>query len=220
MKKNIQIENKIVTIYYKENKENKLPVIILNTYGEDGEDIWSKTKENNYILVTISNLDWNNEMSPWPSKNFNGKANDYIKLLENKIIPKIDDMISKELELNIKYHIIGGYSLAGLFAIYSLYKTYLFKSAISCSGSLWYPDLIDYIKSNEMIKTPDKIYFSLGNKESKTKNELMSKVEVNTKYIEKYYKEKKIETIYEENEGNHFKDVIERTVKGINWILK
>ena len=220
MKKNIQIENKNVTIYYREYKENKLPVIILNTYGEDGEDIWSKTKENNYILVTISNLDWNNNLSPWPIENFNGNADDYIKILENIIIPRIDEMIDKELKLNIKNHIIGGYSLAGLFAIYSLYKTYLFKSAISCSGSLWYPDLIDYIKSNEMIKTPDKIYFSLGNKESKTKNELMSKVEENTKYIERYYKEKKIETIYEENEGNHFKDVIERIVKGINWILK
>lgn len=220
MKKNIQIENKIVTIYYKEYNENKLPVIILNIYGEDGEDIWSKTKENNYILVTISNLDWNNNLSPWPSKNFNGKANDYIKLLENKIIPKIDDIICKELELNINNYIIGGYSLAGLFAIYSLYKTDIFKSAISCSGSLWYPDLIDYIKSNEMIKPPDKIYFSLGNKESKTKNELMSKVEENTKCIEKYYKEKKIETIYEENEGNHFKDVTARIAKGINWILK
>ena len=230
MKKTIEIENKIITIFYDENSKNKkIPVIILNTFDEDGQEIWNKTKEltnKEYVLVTISNIDWNKEMSPWymdklfkGTDDYTGGADKYIEALTTKIIPKIDKNIKELLNRDIESYSIVGYSLAGLFAIYSLYKTDIFTSAISCSGSLWYPNFIEYIEKNELKVIPDKIYFSLGNKESKTKNELMAKVEEKTKYAEKYYNNKNIKTIYEENEGNHFQDVVYRIAKGIIWIL-
>ena len=71
-----------------------------------------------------------------------------------------------------------------------------------------------------MLNKPEKIYFSLGNKESKTKNEILSKVEDNTNYLSEFYKNQGIKTIYEENEGNHFQDVYLRLVKAIKWILE
>ena len=230
MKKTIESENKNIIIYYDENyKEDKVPVIILNTFDEDGQEIWDKTKKltnKGYVLVSISNIDWNKEMSPWymdklfkGEDEYTGKADEYIKILTEKIIPEISNVIRELLHKNIGNYIIAGYSLAGLFAIYSLYKTNIFSSAISCSGSLWYPNFIEYIEGNDLKRIPNKIYFSLGNKESKTKNELMSKVEEKTKYAEQYYNNNKIETIYEENEGNHFQDVSYRIAKGIRWIL-
>jgi predicted alpha/beta superfamily hydrolase len=166
-------------------------------------------------------------MSPWyMSKLFKdedeylGKADEYIEILSKRIIPKITEIINNVLNKNISNYTIAGYSLAGLFAIYCLYKTDIFTNAISCSGSLWYPNFVEYIKENDLKAIPKKVYFSLGNKESKTKNELMSKVEEKTKIIEHYFKDKNIETIYEENEGNHFQDVTNRIAKGVNWILK
>ena len=150
---------------------------------------------------------------------YEGKADEYIEMLTGRIIPKINESVKEILDIDINNYIIAGYSLAGLFAIYSLYKTDIFTSAISCSGSLWYPNFIEYIENNELKIIPNKIYFSLGNKESKTKNELMAKVEEKTKYAKQYYSDKNIETMYEVNEGNHFQNVIERISKGICWIL-
>ncbi|MBP3255592.1 MAG: alpha/beta hydrolase [Clostridia bacterium] len=230
MEKTINLENKTITIFYNENnKKEKIPVIILNTFDEDGEDIWNKVKtitDKEYVLVTISNINWNKEMSPWymdklfkSEDNYEGKADEYIELLSKRIIPKVEKILKQDLEKDIDNYIIAGYSLAGLFAIYSLYKTNIFTSVISCSGSLWYPNFIEYVENNELKTKPDKIYFSLGNRECKTKNELMSKVEEKTKYLEQYYNNKNIKTIYEENEGNHFQDVTNRIAKGIKWIL-
>lgn len=48
----------------------------------------------------------------------------------------------------------------------------------------------------------------------------MSKVEENTKILEQFYKAQGIQTIYEENEGNHFQDVSLRLAKGIRWSLE
>lgn len=230
MKKIFHLNTKTITILSNELlTEKTLPAIILNTYDENPQEIWDKTKElttKEFILVTISNINWNKEMSPWYMEklfkgedDYAGQADEYIELLTETIIPEVDKTIKESLHINISNYIIGGYSLAGLFAIYSLYKTNIFTSAISCSGSLWYPDFIQYIEKNEFKTHPDKIYFSLGNKESKTRNELMSQVEEKTKYAEQYYKSKNIKTIYEENEGNHFQDVIYRIAKGICWIL-
>ncbi len=224
MKKEIKVEDKNVTVYYDENINIPVPIVILNTFDEDGENIWNLCKEKNcrdYILATISNINWNDEMSPWymkklykNDKDYLGKADEYIEKLTNRIIPEI------EKNFTVSYYVLAGYSLAGLFSIYSMYKTEKFKRIVSASGSFWYPNFLEYINKNKIKNNPDKIYFSLGNKESKTKNELMSKVEVNTKYLLEYYKNQGIETIYEENEGNHFQDVNIRIAKGICNILE
>ena len=226
MKKELNVESKIVTIFYDEEKLNdNTPVVILNTFDEDGEEIWNLSKEQSvkeYILVTVSNINWNQDMSPWfmeklykNDEDYTGKADEYLRLLENKIVPEIKNYVGGNREF-----ILAGYSLAGLFAVYSMYKTNIFSKIISASGSLWYPDFLEFVKETKIINKPKKIYFSLGNKESKTKNEVLSKVEENTKYLAKFYEELGIETIYEENEGNHFQDVYNRIVKAIKWILK
>lgn len=230
MPKKYIVQDKVVTIYYDEKYKNKdVPLIILNVFDEDGQEIWDKSQKlanSDYILATVSNINWNQDMSPWYMKklfktenDYTGEADKYIELLINKIIPETVKLIKEELNIKVSKYILAGYSLAGLFAIYSLYKTNLFTSVISCSGSLWYPNFIKFVKENKLQKKPEKIYFSLGNKESKTKNEMMSKVEENTKYLEQFYYKQGIKTIYEENPGNHFQDVSLRIAKAICWIL-
>ena len=221
------ISDKIINIFYNESNKDKIPVIILNTYDEDGISIWQETNNNNYFLVTISNINWNNDMSPWymnklyqSEDDYLGKADEYLNLLTNSIIPTITNIINNELHKEITDYIIAGYSLAGLFALYSIYKTNIFNKVISCSGSLWYPNFTNYIKENNYLTKPKKIYFSLGNKESNTKNELLKTVKDKTIDLVDHYKSIGIDTIYEENIGNHFQDVTKRIAKGINWILK
>ena len=96
----------------------------------------------------------------------------------------------------------------------------MFKRIASASGSFWYPNFIEFVKENKISSNIEKIYFSSGDKESKTRNEIMKTVEDNTKELVKIYKSYGIKTIYEENQGNHFKDGSLRMAKGIKWILE
>lgn len=234
MKKEFNIENKNVCIHYNESKSNtntsQLPVIILNTYGNEGEAVFDKCKSMNcaeYILVSISNLDWSNDMSPWfaPKLNNNnmdclGKADEYLQILLNKIVPTVEEYIKNELKILIQYYGIAGYSLGGLFAVYSGYKTDIFSRIASASGSFWFPNFVGFAKENNISSNINKIYFSLGNKESKVRNKVVSTVEENTIELEKFYKDKGIKTIYEVNPGNHFTEGNLRMAKGIKWILE
>ena len=41
MYKEIKIKNKIIDIYYNEKHKENIPVVILNTYGNEGKEIFS-----------------------------------------------------------------------------------------------------------------------------------------------------------------------------------
>lgn len=224
-----EIDKKKVEIFYNETTNKRVPVIILNTFNKEGNDIWEEGKRINtheYILVAISSLNWNDDLSPWKcdplykgDSEYKGYANKYIEQIESKIIPRVDEVIENILNKQVEYYAIAGYSLGGLFALYSTYKTDLFKRVVSASGSLWYPNFTEFVKTNEISKKVEKIYFSLGNKEKNTKNIFLREVENNTKIIYNYLRQN-IKTVYEENEGNHFQDTAFRMAKGIKWILE
>lgn len=230
MVKDFKIDNKNIQVYYNNIELEKLPVVILNTFGNGGKEVYNKCLEikcKDFILISISNLDWNNDMSPWfaPKLNKNdvdclGKADEYIKLLIYKIIPKAEEYINNKLKIEIEYFAITGCSLAGLFSVYCPYKTKIFSKIASVSGSFWFPKFIDFVKENNFSSDINKIYFSLGNKESKVKNQILSTVEKNTVELEKLYNSRGIQTVYEENQGNHFQDADLRIAKGIKWILE
>ena len=218
-----KVDDKKISIYCDSDKDN-LPLVVLNSFDENAQEILRHCKELNtedFILLSVSNVNWNDDMSPWymeplfrNDKPYLGKADDYLELLLNRIIPEAKAHINKE----ISFYTIAGYSLAGLFALYSAYKTDLFKRVMSASGSLWYPDFLDFVYNNSISSNIDRIYFSLGDREANTKNEVMSKVKDNTLLIKKYLGIN-IDTCFEENEGNHFKDPELRIAKGIKSIL-
>ena len=226
-----EIDNKITDIFYKEAGESELPVIILNAFGDEGIKVWEEcqrlnTKDFILVSVSISETDWNDNMTPWEApplyKNdgkYLGYADKYLRFLEKEIIPVSRDYIKTNFHKKIEYLGIAGYSLGGLFALYAGYKTDIFKRIVSASGSLWYPNLAEYIKENKISKNIDKIYFSLGNKEAMSKHRILKTVKEKT--ISAYeHLNKNINAIFEENEGNHFKNTALRTAKGIKWILE
>lgn len=223
------IANKQINIYYKDNDNSKtLPVIILNNFEENLSEIISECIHINskeFILVEITNINWNKEMSPWKitslfknEEPYLGNADEYLKVLETEIIPEIEKKIEKNNK-KVKYYAIAGYSLSGLFGLYSGYKTDKFKKIITASGSMWYPNLENYIKENKISSKVESIYFSLGDKEKISKNPILKSVEEKTKLIQEYLSNK-VKTIYEENEGNHFNETAKRIAKGIKWSLE
>ncbi len=219
----MHIADKEIYIYGEQQKS--VPLVIVNTFDGDGSDIYAAIKtmtDKNFCMAVISNINWDDEMSPWESpalsKNDNpctGGADKYLELLTQTILPNIIATLGN----TPKNIIIAGYSLGGLFAIYSLYKTDIFSAAVSASGSLWFPNFVEYINTHKYHDTLKKVYFSLGDKESRTGHPILSTVEINTKGIFESFKNNGIDTIFELNPGNHFKDADIRLAKGITWIL-
>ena len=201
------------------------PIIYLNTFSDEGQKVYEASQAAGcppFTLVAISDLDWNHDMAPWDSpptfKNAapcTGGADDYLRLLTEEIIPAAE----KEVGGVPRWRGITGYSLAGLFALYAIYQTDLFSRVGSMSGSLWFPGMKEYILSHEPKRRPNHIYFSLGDKESKTRNPILRNVRQNTEEIQASYQGKGIDTVFQLNPGNHYDHAAERTAAGIAWLL-
>ena len=212
-------------IYIYGEKSETAPLIIVNTFEGDGSGIYSELKKLTGAVCTlcvVSGVNWDDELSPWESpaayKNgspFTGGADAYLYKLTGQIIPDI----VKKVQIEPEYMAIAGYSLAGLFSLYSLYKTDIFSRAVSASGSLWFPGFYEFVQKNDFLKKPDKVYFSLGDKEAKTKNALLCTVQDKTEQIFELYKKRDVKAAFELNSGNHFRDADLRLAKGIAAIL-
>lgn len=202
-----------------------LPVIYLNAFQGNGSDVWAACQELDcppFVLVTIGGLDWNRELSPWEcdgtmrdSEPFAGGAFVYLDELLGRIVPEAE----ASLPVPPAWRGIAGYSLAGLFALWSLWQTDAFGRAASASGSLWFPNFVDYTAKTSCAGSPQSVYLSLGKKETKTPNRMMRHVLDDTRAMEKLLHDRGIDTTLELNPGNHFAETDLRMARGIKWIL-
>ena len=167
------------------------------------------SKEFRFIATKVEN--WNDDLSPWKApavfktEDFYGGAS---KTLEN--------IIALCADKNRKYY-IGGYSLAGLFALWAACQTDIFSGVAAASPSVWFPGFIDYMKTYK-IKSQN-VYLSLGDREEKTRNPVMAQIGNCIKEEYRCLLENGINCILEWNKGNHFKEADIRTAKAFAWIL-
>ena len=193
------------------------------SHGETAVSLFDEVKaltDKDFSLAVFDVTDWNAQFSPWPAPaafgkdSFSGKGNDTLRFLEDELLPEIKSKFQGSETF------LTGYSLAGLFSLWALYKADKFNGAVSCSSSLWFNKWDEYV-STHRIKASSKIYMSLGNREEKTKNKTMAKVGDRTRsqaeilkddpYVEKLF--------FEWNEGGHFDEPLKRVAKGIARIL-
>lgn len=215
------IEQYGITCYLPDNGKRDR-VVYLHTAGKDAEAVWHHTSQD-FVLITIDGIDWNRDLSPWyhgkvfaKGEDFAGKADDYLKVLTERLIPETESAFLLVPEKRY----LAGYSLGGLFALYALYKTAVFDGIASVSGSLWYDGFISYVEEHTVRRNPDKIYFSLGDREPVSARGIMQTVFVCTKQIEEKFRKDGILTFFEMNKGNHFHQVPERIAKGLNWLMQ
>lgn len=216
---------------YNKNNAN-YPVVYVNG-GSDIEEIISSIEPhfnidcNSFILLNIESKDWNKDFSPWPApalgKNteaFSGNASQYLNVLINIIKPFIDK--NYKTKANSENTILIGYSLAGLTALYCLYKFETFGKIGCLSGSLWYDNWIEFITSNSPPNSKAKVYLSLGNSEERSRNKRMSIVGDNTRKTYDILSEQltsKENVILEWNSGGHFTEITQRFIKGLLWLM-
>ena len=194
-----------------------------------------------FTLAAFRIRDWNADLSPWEAppvfgnEGFAGKAPETLRYVTDELIPDLTGGRDAKI-------CIGGYSLAGFFALWAAYQTDLLGGVAAASPSVWFPGWRDYAEEHTVKGAkahpgsgcgkpahlyhdagvePVKIYLSLGDKEERTRNPVMRTVGDNIRRQHELLQEDPAcsECVLEMNQGNHFKEPDIRTAKGFAWLL-
>ncbi len=170
------------------------------------------------VFANFGVENWNDELSPWSAdavlrnQPFLGKAENTLSFVTDVFIPELISRYSLPSDIKI---VIGGYSLAGLFALWASYMTDIFHAVAAVSPSVWFPGWIEFATERHILA--DKVYLSLGNREEKTNNRTMARVGDNIRLQKEFLDRQDIESVLEWNDGNHFRDVEKRVARGMLW---
>jgi hypothetical protein len=164
-----------------------------------------------FRLIALRVEDWNRDLSPWkaPAVFGNEDFGDGAKETLSTVLAETRD--------EAKRYYIGGYSLAGLFALWAAYQTDRFEGVAAASPSIWFPGFVGYMEERP-IRTP-RVYLSLGDREARTRNPIMATVGDCIRKGCGILRAQGVQCILEWNKGNHFKDPDLRTAAGFTWML-
>ncbi len=181
------------------------------SYLDSELEMLYKLSGGGFRLVAFRVNDWNTDLSPWKAPAVFGSEGfgDGAGAVLGEILENVRD--------GTKEYYIGGYSLAGLFALWAVYQTGAFSGAAAVSPSMWFPGFTEYMKENDI--RCGAVYLSLGEKESKTRNPVMATVGDRIREAHGILTGRGVDCILEWNEGNHFRDADVRTAKGFAWLL-
>ena len=175
--------------------------------------------DQHFCLKAVKVRSWNHDLSPWPaaavfgSENFGDGAAQTLMFLQDSFFAHPSEDPSQAY----KRVFIGGYSLAGLFALWAGYQTDRFDGIAAASPSIWFPDFLEYMRDHKICA--EAVYLSLGDREEKTGNPVMSQVGNAIRDAETILKLEGKECILEWNKGNHFKQPDLRTAKAFAWLM-
>ena len=161
--------------------------------------------------------DWNRDLSPWKAPAVFGKEafGDGACGTLKEMIKYCDDG-SRNDSVRRNYY-IGGYSLAGLFALWAACQSDRFCGAAAASPSVWFPGFTSYMKEHKLQSKS--VYLSLGDREERTRNAVMSAVGDRIRETYEILQKQKVSCTLEWNEGNHFRDSDGRTAKAFSWVM-
>lgn len=206
------------------NAAAAIPFVYLHSLGDSANQVAERCADSGcppFVLVSIEVPSWNDDLTPWEcpgvfadDEPFGGKAAEQLRKLE-----AIVDEVESNLAVRPAQRCIAGYSLAGLFAAWAPFHIDLFDAVASASGSMWYPGFAEYVATHDFCRSPRQAYFSLGSKEARTPSRLLRTVADGTRSVVHSYQAKGVETIFESNPGNHFKEPDMRMAKAIRWAL-
>ena len=184
------------------------------------EEILNNT-DKHFSLIAFKIEDWNNELSPWEAppafgkKSFGSGAKDTLEFIESRLIPPVKEKYDYSDDVKV---ILGGYSLAGLFSLWSAYKSKTFSGIAAASPSVWFNGWDEFMNNNTPLSNT--IYLSLGDTEEKKKNKVMSAVGDKIRKQEQLLKNDNINTILEWNKGGHFSNSDIRVAKAFVWCIE
>ena len=196
---------------------------------------------------------WEENFSPWcaprvfaKGPNFGDGAQKMLDTLINQVIPWTES----ELTDPPTYRVLVGYSLAGLFSLWTGVSQQVacgcqpgtattpqlsgpgapyvdapattFQRIGAVSGSFWFPSLLDYVDQQLSGGAVGltHAYLSLGDREARTPNPQIMHVRENAELLASELENAGITSTFELNRGNHFQNVEGRMQKALNWLVK
>lgn len=164
------------------------------------------------ICLTAVRVDsWNYDLSPWKAPAVFGR-DPFGGGADSTLAAILDLCRDRE-----KTYFIGGYSLAGLFALWASYRTDVFTGVAAASPSVWFPGFTDYMRDRRTHSRY--VYLSLGDREEKAKDPLIASVGRCIREGHEILRSQGTDCLLEWNEGGHFKDAHLRTVRAFSWVL-
>ena len=233
----LQPEAEVKSTVQSEAKEKSTVQFDIYTYGDPAADILlvqmvddhdlaviesevSFIKElsggQSFCLKAVKVDSWNKDLSPWPApavfgrEDFGAGAEETLAYLLKEVVPHKTNSPQKVY--------IGGYSLAGLFALWAGYQTDVFSGIAAASPSIWFPGFTEYMKENELHAHA--VYLSLGDREERTRNPVMARVGDAIREAYAHLQETGVDCVLEWNKGNHFKEPDLRTARAFAWVMK
>ena len=181
---------------------------------QEMEQIRALLPDESFALFPVK-VDWFLNLAPWTAPAaFRGQP-DFGSGAEETLQVVLQSIVAKQQG---KKFILGGYSLAGFFALWAGYQTDAFEGIVAASPSVWYPGWDEYMMQHRFrIRNA---YLSLGNREERTKNPVMRTVGDRIREQYRLLESQGIRCILEWNEGNHFMNPDKRTAAGFAWVMK
>ena len=174
-----------------------------------------------FILASFQVNDWDRDLSPWEAPPVFGKepfgdgAEDTLEYITKDFMPEIRSRYDLTDDIPV---IIGGYSLAAFFSLWSAYQTDTFSGVAASSPSVWFPGWMDFAAGHD--PKCGCIYLSLGKKEEKARNPVMATVGDCIREQHEILNQSGVDCTLEWNDGNHFREPDVRTAKGFIWCMK
>ena len=146
-----------------------------------------------FVFAGVRISDWEKELTPWRDPNISSRegvgehAFETLDYITEQLLPFLrskwdganvataEDVVEKTLPV-----IIGGYSLAGLFARWAASKAECFDAVAAASPSLWITSWQGFSEAHQVFAR--NVYLSLGNREEKTKNRAIAQVGENIRW--------------------------------------
>ena len=106
-----------------------------------------------FLLIAFLIRDWNRELSPWRApgvrqgEEFEGEGTETLRFLVEQLIPEAIRTYGLREDVPV---VLGGYSLAGLFALWAAYQTNRFRAVAAVSPSVWFPGFLEYVLREEI----------------------------------------------------------------------
>ena len=181
----------------------------------------AQSSAHSFLFAAVPIKSWNDELSPWEApavwgkESFGGNAAGTLHFLTEQVIPTLKQQFA--LPENVRI-ILGGYSLAGLFALWASTQTALFSGVAAASPSVWFPGWMEFEQQHPI--QAQRVYLSLGDKEEHTKNTVMATVGDNIRTLHSRLAEHGADCTLEWNSGGHFKDTDLRTARAFRWAME
>jgi len=182
-------------------------------------DLIAKTTGVPFVLAAFQVFDWDLDLTPWHDDAINRKPEVGTRTFDTLRYVTVSLLPALEAEYGNLPVILGGYSLGGLFALWSSSQTDRFAAIAAASPSLWIRDWLDYAQAHP-VKTA-KVYLSLGDQEEHVKNRAIARVgdSVRGEYelLKAQLGEENCTLAW--NAGGHFQDGDKRQAAAFSWCI-